>query len=69
MANLSVPPPTLSDMTTSQNTKRKTHTEAPGDTTAMDDVSRDVFEDPVRFLARFGIRSEVVADSSLPAAA
>jgi hypothetical protein len=30
---------------------------------------RDVFDDPVPYLARYGIVAEVVSDTSLPAAA
>jgi hypothetical protein len=30
---------------------------------------RDVFDDPVPYLARYGITAEVVSDTSLPAAA
>lgn len=46
------------------NTRNETHRDA-GIGTGADDV----FTDPVRFLAGLGITAELVAETSLPAAA
>lgn len=53
--NLSVPTRTLRDMSKVQSTQTET--------------AAVVFEDPVAYLASFGIEAEVVAESILPAAA
>ncbi len=57
--NLSVPGRTLSNMSTSTSTINEN---------AVNDVS-DVFGDPVSYLAALGIEAEVVAETTLPAAA
>lgn len=53
--NLSVPARTLKVMSNAQFNDSET--------------ARIVFEDPVGYLARFGIEAEVVAETVLPAAA
>lgn len=54
-ANLSVATPTLKVMSNLQSSQTETA-----------DI---VFDDPVAYLARFGIEAEVVAETVLPAAA
>ncbi len=53
--NLSVATPTLKVMSNLQSSQTET--------------AEIVFEDPVAYLARFGIEAEVVAETVLPAAA
>ena len=53
--NLSVPSRTLKVMSNAQSNRTET--------------TEIVFEDPVAYLARFGIEAEVVAETILPAAA
>lgn len=53
--NLSVPTRTLKVMSNVQSSQTET--------------AEIVFEDPVAYLARFGIEAEVVAETVLPAAA
>jgi hypothetical protein len=49
----------LGDMTTSNSRNTNTESSDP----------RDIFDDPISYLARYGIVAEVIRDTSLPAAA